>query len=144
VPRCGYRWGASLQGVQPRRIHRFMEPALLLLLHGKPAHGYALVEGLRQLGLEAYPADVSAIYRILYDLEANGMLVSRQDAERTAGPPRRVYELTEAGDVYLQAWVEELHETDRLLHRFLDAYDTHRKEHESATTEELVQQAEKS
>jgi len=121
-----------------------MEPALLLLLHGKPAHGYALVEGLRQLGLETYPTDVSAIYRILYDLEANGMLVSNQDAERTAGPPRRVYELTGAGDAYLQAWVEELHETDRLLHRFLDAYDTHRKEHESATTEELVQQAEKS
>lgn len=100
-----------------------MEPALLLSLHGSPTHGYGLAESLEAMGLEAYPADLSAIYRILYDLEAQGMLVSRQDSERTAGPPRRVYELTEEGRVYLREWVEDLQATDRVLHRFLEAYD---------------------
>ncbi len=114
---------------QPRRIRRFIEPALLLLLHCNPTHGYGLVEGLRQLGLESYPTDISAIYRALNDLEARGMLVSRQDAEQSAGPPRRVYELTESGDQYLRAWVEELRATDRLLHHFMDAYDQHRQQH---------------
>ena len=117
------------RGVQPRRIRKFVEPALLLLLHCNPMHGYALAERMHELGLDAYPVDISAIYRVLNDLETNGMLVSQLDAEQTAGPPRRVYSLTTAGDTYLRAWVEELRETDRLLHRFLDAYDAHEQIH---------------
>jgi DNA-binding PadR family transcriptional regulator len=111
--------------VQPRRISRFLEPALLLLLHRQASHGYALIEGLDKLGMEAYPADVSAIYRILYGLEDTGMVTSTRETAQTAGPPRRVYELTEEGQIYLAAWVQELKETDRLLHRFLDAYHEH-------------------
>ena len=123
--RCAYRRGICGNGIQPRRISRFLEPALLLLLHRRAAHGYALIEGLDQLGMEAYPADVSAIYRILYDLEDAGMITSTRETEQTAGPPRRVYALTEQGEAYLAAWVQELEETDRLLHRFLDAYREH-------------------
>jgi PadR family transcriptional regulator, regulatory protein PadR len=123
--RCGFRRGQDCMGVQPRRISRFLEPALLLLLHQHPAHGYALIEGLDVLGMEAYPADVSAIYRILYSLEETGMITSTRGTEQTAGPPRRVYVLTEQGEVYLAAWVQELKETDSLLHRFLDAYQDH-------------------
>jgi PadR family transcriptional regulator PadR len=115
--------GGGGRGAQPRRIRRFIEPALLLSLQGSPTHGYGLVESLKAMGLEEYPADLSAIYRILYDLEAQGMLVSRQESERTAGPPRRVYELTEEGRAYLQEWVADLEATDRVLHRFLWAYD---------------------
>jgi DNA-binding PadR family transcriptional regulator len=98
---------------------------LLLLLHRQDSHGYALIEGLDKLGMEAYPADVSAIYRILYDLEDAGMVTSTRETEQTSGPPRRVYALTEEGEIYLAAWVQELQETDRLLHRFLDAYQEH-------------------
>lgn len=128
----GRRRGWMGEGdVQPRRIRRFMEPALLLQLHQGPAHGYALIEGLDKLGMEAYPADASAIYRILYDLEAAGMVTSARDAEETGGPPRRVYSLTEAGELYLDSWVRELHQTDELLHRFLDAYEAHLQRHEA-------------
>ena len=130
--RCAYRRGRCPEGgrargggVHPRRIRRFLEPALLLLLHHQPAHGYALIEALDRLGMEAYPADVSSIYRMLHDLEETGMITSTQDTEQTAGPPRRVYELTEQGEDYLTAWVQELRETDRLLHLFLEAYHEH-------------------
>jgi PadR family transcriptional regulator, regulatory protein PadR len=128
--RCAFRRGQCDEGIQPRRISRFLEPALLLLLHNKPTHGYALIEGLDGLGMEAYPADVSAIYRILYALENTGMITSSHDAQQTAGPPRRVYALTEAGEAYLAAWVQELHATDHLLHRFLDAYAVHIQHHQ--------------
>jgi PadR family transcriptional regulator, regulatory protein PadR len=121
-------------GVRPRRISKFAEPALLLLLHCNPTHGYALAERMRELGMDAYPMDLSAIYRILNDLEENGMLVSELDSEQTAGPPRRVYSLTEAGDAYLHAWVQELRETDRLLHRFLEAYHAHQQVHAAAAS----------
>jgi len=123
------------QGGRPRRIRRFLEPALLLLLHCTPTHGYGLLEGLKELGLESYPADASSVYRILYDLEEQGILASRQDAEQSAGPPRRVYELTEEGDAYLRAWVEDLRRTDELLHRFLEAYSQHQKLHEEEATQ---------
>ncbi len=117
------------RGSGPRRIWRFLEPALLLLLHSGPAHGYALAEGLKDMGLEAYPTDISALYRILYGLEERGMVVSWRETEDSGGPPRRVYELTEEGDFHLRAWVDELRQTDRLLHRFFDAYEAHQKAH---------------
>lgn len=117
------------RGVQPRRIRKFVEPALLLLLHCNPTHGYALAERLHELGMDAYPVDISAIYRVLNDLEVKGMLTSQSDAEGTAGPPRRVYSLTDEGDAHLRAWVQELRETDRMLHRFLDAFDAHEQVH---------------
>ena len=119
------RGQTASRGARPRRIRRFLEPALLLLLHCDPMHGYALVEGLCDLGLESYATDMSAIYRVLYSLEERGMLVSAHDAEASGGPPRRVYTLTEAGDAFLHDWVVELRETDRVLHLFLEAYDTH-------------------
>lgn len=117
-------------GPRPRRIRRFLEPALLLLLHCDPMHGYALVEGLRDLGLESYATDMSAIYRVLYSLEERGMLASAQSKEASGGPPRRVYTLTPAGDAFLHDWVVELRETDRVLHSFLEAYDSHQVLHQ--------------
>lgn len=121
---------------QPRRIRRFLEPALLLQLHDQPKHGYALIEGLDDLGMESYPADMSAIYRILYALEEGGMITSTRDSEESGGAPRRVYALTAAGEAYLAAWVAELGETDRLLHRFLEAYESHMEQHEQGSGRE--------
>lgn len=129
-------------GVQPRRIRRFVEPALLLLLHSRPMHGYALLEGLDRLGFDTYPADTSTVYRILRDLEGAGMIQSEWDADETAGPPRRVYRLTAAGDAYLRDWVAELQATDRLLHRFLEAYEDHMEQDRTASHAERQRSAE--
>jgi PadR family transcriptional regulator PadR len=112
----------------PRRIRRFVEPALLLLLHINATHGYDLMEGLQVLGFEDYPVDSSAVYRTLRQLEAAGMVTSEWDTASTAGPPRRVYYLMEAGHHYLVTWVADLRATDRILHKFLEAYDAHMKE----------------
>ena len=129
--RWQHRGGECPRGVRPRRIRRFVEPALLLLLHHTPTHGYALAERMQELGLDADPVDISAIYRVLNSLEAEGMLVSSQDVAQSAGPPRRVYTLTEEGDRYLRAWVEDLRETAALLQRFIDAYEAHREAHDT-------------
>ncbi len=121
--------GAGRRGPRPRRIQRFLEPVVLLALHSAPAHGYGLLEELRALGLEDYPADISAIYRALNSLEEAGMLTSRQESAESGGPPRRVYALTPQGDEYLRAWAEDLRETARLLNRYIAAYDAHRQSH---------------
>jgi len=106
----------------PRRIRRFVEPALLLLVNRRPSHGYALIEGLRSLGLGRYPIDSSAIYRSLRRLEGAGMVRSTWETEIAAGPPRRVYTITPAGESYLADWVEDLQATEAMLRVFLGAY----------------------
>lgn len=112
------------RGACPKRISRFIEPALLFLLCRQPLHGYALMDGLASLGFDRYPVDFSAVYRTLRRLEEAGMVESDWDVEISAGPPRRVYQIRPEGQRFLARWVEDLRATDRLLHRFLDAYET--------------------
>ncbi|RKZ10049.1 PadR family transcriptional regulator [Candidatus Fermentibacteria bacterium] len=113
-----------------RRINRFLEPCLLLLLHGEESYGYELLESLGKFGFSENPADSSTIYRILRSLENRGFVTSRW-AEGDSGPARRVYSLSSAGDGYLQAWVRDLEETDRILHRFFSEYKDHMELHHS-------------
>ncbi|MGC9334837.1 MAG: helix-turn-helix transcriptional regulator, partial [Anaerolineae bacterium] len=99
----------------------------MLLVHCNEAHGYELGEGLNPFGFEQNPVDMSTIYRVLRNLEDRGLVNSRWDTSN-AGPARRLYRLTEEGDRYLAWWVEDLRETDRVLHHFLDTYGAHMQE----------------
>jgi len=125
----GHRWrGGAEGGGCPRRIHRFLEPCLLLLLHCNETHGYELLDELKQFGFGDDPMDSSTVYRILRTLEEQGLVTSRWDTS-SGGPARRLYRLTEEGNEYLAAWVQGLRETDRVLHHFLATYDTHMEVH---------------
>jgi poly-beta-hydroxybutyrate-responsive repressor len=129
MPHGFRRWrGGPPDQVCPRRINRFLEPCLLLLLHRQQAHGYELVEGLKPFGFGQNPADLSTVYRILRDLEDRGFVISQWDTSN-AGPARRDYTITDDGDRYLAWWVEDLRETDRALHSFLDTYEAHMEAH---------------
>lgn len=101
----------------------------MLLLHRNEAHGYELLEDLKQFGFEQNPVDSSTVYRFLRALEERGFVTSRWDTGK-AGPARRVYQLTDEGDRYLAWWVEDLRETDQVLHHFLKTYDSHMEAHE--------------
>lgn len=129
MPRSGRRWRRGQQEACPRRINRFLEPCLLLLLHCNEAHGYDLLEGLKQFGFEQNPVDSSTVYRVLRGLEKRGFVTSRWDTGG-AGPARRLYRITEEGDGYLAWWVDDLQETDRVLHHFLKTYDSHMEVHQ--------------
>jgi PadR family transcriptional regulator PadR len=120
--------GGQPQEACPRRIHRFLESCLLLLLHCGETHGYDLLEALMPFGFDQNPVDSSTVYRVLHVLEERGFVTSRWDAG-TSGPARRLYRITEEGDRYLGWWVEDLRETDRVLHHFLETYTTHMEEH---------------
>ncbi len=126
----GYRRrrGGRSEEACPRRIQRFLEPCLLLLLHCNESHGYELIEGLNPFGFEQNPVDLSTVYRMLRGLEEKGFVTSRWDTEG-GGPARRMYQLTDEGDRYLAWWVDDLRETDRVLHYFLETYGTHMEIH---------------
>lgn len=126
---CRHRWRRGQQGEAcPRRIDRFLEPCLLLLLHCNEAHGYELLEELKAFGFGQNPVDSSTVYRILRYLEEQGFVLSHWDAG-DAGPARRLYRITEVGDQFLASWVEDLRATDGVLHHFLQAYDSHMARH---------------
>jgi DNA-binding PadR family transcriptional regulator len=85
-------------------IYRFIEPALLMMLHENgPSYGYQLAEGISAYGLSDSQVDRSALYRTLRTLEGNGFVRSKWETEST-GPARRVYSLTASGRGHLLAW----------------------------------------
>ena len=111
-----------------RRAARMLEPALLLLLHHGPAHGYTLLDQLGGFGLGEL--NTSVVYRALRDMEEKGWVTSTWDEEQTQGPPRRVYRLTEAGDEVLSWWAQDLRETRTMIDHLLGVYSQHMEEGE--------------
>jgi PadR family transcriptional regulator PadR len=121
--RWGPGWGdATAGGACPRRISRFLEPCLLLLLRGDASHGYNLSEGLQQFGFSEGFLDISVIYRLLREMEAQGWVTSQWDTAGS-GPPRRVYHVTADGNAYLRWWIEDLRRTRDEIDHFVAAFD---------------------
>ena len=102
------------------RIERFSEPALLLLLRERPAHGYELLEQLPAL-VEAERIDMGNRYRALGALEEDG-LVRSEWREDLPGPAKRTYELTEAGRRLLDLWAAALEDARTRIDGFLTRY----------------------
>lgn len=116
--REGRRYGPGAVG----RMERFMEPCLLLFLREERAHGYELMEKLKAFGFEGISADMATLYRTLRHLEEQGMVVSAWE-EGSQGPPKRVYELTQAGQALLKDWVRTIKANRSRLDKFLAAYE---------------------
>jgi PadR family transcriptional regulator, regulatory protein PadR len=118
------RWGRGGGfggGACPRRIARFLEPCLLLLLRGDATHGYNLLEALQQFGFVPGTVDASVVYRILREMEDAGWVSSQWDTAGS-GPPRRVYTLTTDGEEYLAAWINDLRCTRDEIDQFIETY----------------------
>jgi DNA-binding PadR family transcriptional regulator len=103
-----------------------LEPALLLLLHHRPAHGYTLIEQLRAFDLG--DMNPSVIYRALRDMEERGWISSSRDEEETQGPPRRVYQLDSLGHEVLEWWMRDLGDTRRIIDQLLHTFQRHMEE----------------
>lgn len=79
----------------------WLTPYVLLVLKEWQTHGYDLMQRLMELGFAGF--DQSYLYRLLRQMEQQGLLVSTWDTT-TKGPARRVYSLTDAGKAMLEAW----------------------------------------
>ena len=72
---------------------------ILSALEGGPAHGYALVDTLRERSGGAFDLAEGTVYPALYRLERRGFVRSAWEEGRTRR--RRVYRLTRAGGAEL-------------------------------------------
>ena len=106
------------------RVERFAEPALLLLLRERPAHGYDLLERLPELTGEAR-IEMGNLYRLLRGLEEEELVSSEWD-DSSPGPAKRRYALTPAGGRLLDHWAEALQRSQERTSRFLQRYEERR------------------
>ena len=104
-----------------RRKMFFLQSCLLLLLHREPGYGYSLMEGLTEFGFDSDQMDISVIYRILRDLQANDLVSDSWD-DKSLGPNRRVYTITANGETVLAEWIENLHQRRKDIEILEEAY----------------------
>lgn len=103
------------------RVPRLLEPAILLALRDRAAHGYELVTELEKLGLAEGRIDPGGLYRCLRQMELDGALESEWDTSGN-GPARRRYRLTPAGEELLAAWAEVIERRADAMKGFVRRY----------------------
>lgn len=79
-----------------------LDNILLAVLEPGPAHGYAIIESIRQRSDGSFDLPEGTIYPALHRLEVAGLLKSRW-IDPPTGRKRRVYELTQSGTEALAA-----------------------------------------
>ncbi len=99
------------------RRGRWLEPFLLVLVGDGEAYGGALIAQLNALCLAPNGVDVGMAYRTLREFEAEGLVVSRWEADN--GAPRRAYKLTPVGRQAINEWIAVMRERGRLVEAFL-------------------------
>jgi transcriptional regulator len=91
----------DLRGVKGQVLKGHLDLLLLAAVGAGPAHGYAIVERLRQRSGGMFHLAEGTVYPALHRLEQAGLLRSRWSA--ASGRRRRVYELTARGRAQLEA-----------------------------------------
>jgi DNA-binding PadR family transcriptional regulator len=83
------------------RLKGNLDLLVLAVLHRAPAHGYAIIERLRERSDGTFDLPEGTVYPALHQLEAAGFVNSWWD---TTGPRRRrMYALTPRGEGQLSA-----------------------------------------
>ena len=109
-------------GCSRGKPEKFLESCVLLLLFAQPTHGYDLIEQLERFGFDSKTQDVGAIYRALRKFEKEGLVKSQWEAGE-AGPAKRLYEVTDEGENFLEEWVQSIQFTKSRLENYLKEYD---------------------
>ena len=103
--------------VRPRN---WLVPVILLTLRDCASYGYELMERTAKFGFEAM--NPGTYYRTLRHMEKDGLCKSEWDTSSGAGPARRVYTITDAGEAYLQFWIDALEQYRRNMDAFFSLY----------------------
>ena len=103
------------------RRMRIMEPMILLLVAEEPSHGYLLVERLETV-FDVRGLTPQTVYRALQRMKSAEWVAPSWDMESAQGPPRKVYEITPAGEKALAAWAEHMQTLRGMINTFLTRY----------------------
>ncbi len=87
--------GITLPGMIGEALKGHLDLLLLAVLENGPAHGYAVIEMLRNRSGGAFDLPEGTIYPALHRLEEAGLLSSHWSEE--GGRRRRIYQITQKG-----------------------------------------------
>ena len=100
---------------------KHLEAFILLIIAREPMHGGAVLGRLKTILPPVWTIDDGQVYRLLRSLEADGALQSTW-VTAAAGPPVRVYRVTEAGQERLADWKKDIEMRVQSLRTFLDLW----------------------
>jgi len=83
-------------------------------------YGYQIAKRLQQLADGSSPVKQGALYPVLRQLSANGLLASRI-VPSYSGPPRRYYRITDRGRRTLAEWRDIWHATRDFVDEFTES-----------------------
>ena len=92
---------------------------VLTFLREQESYGYELMQRLARFGAEV--TNPGTLYRTLRRLERQGWCTSEWETPK-AGPARRRYSVTAAGEAYLDLWIAALEDYQRNMNAFFDLY----------------------
>ena len=92
-------------GMLGEALKGHLDLLLLAVLEKGPAHGYVIIDMLRERSAGTFDLPEGTVYPALHRLETDGLLSSQWS--ENAGRRRRVYQLTQAGRLALAARQEE-------------------------------------
>ena len=113
------RENESQRGATEAWSKNWLVPILLLMLREWSSYGYELMEKMATFGLAAM--NPGTFYRTLRQMEKDGMVRSTWDTSE-AGPARRMYSITEAGEAYLKYWADSLNHYQKMMDTFFRLY----------------------
>jgi len=120
---CGGQTGAAGPGPGAAGGGRYrravLETSILASLAESTTHGYDLVEQIDALAADLVCIDAGSMYRLLRELEEQG-LVSSSWQTPESGPPRRVYVITEQGIEALELMAKSLAMRAAAMQRLAD------------------------
>lgn len=80
-------------------------------------YGYQIAKQLQSAAPDANVVKQGALYPVLRNMSASGLLASRV-VPSYSGPPRRYYRITEQGRTVLEAWLESWRSTRAFVDLF--------------------------
>ncbi len=111
---------AAEQKVQARP-RNWLTPVALVLLREESSYGYELMERLAA-DFDFEQIRAGTLYRTLRQMEKEGLCEAEWETPES-GPPRRMYYITEAGQAYLEAWLEACKGYQRVMDAISRAYN---------------------
>ncbi len=101
------------------RPKNWLMPVTLVLLRQHGSYGYDLMQQIEELGFQTINA--GTLYRTLRQMEKDGLCESEWETS-SEGPACRMYSITDAGEAYLELWVESLKQYQQNMDAFFQAY----------------------
>ena len=86
--------------MNPEQLKGHLDPLILAVLEIRPAHGYAIIEALRDRSGGVFDLPEGTIYPALHRLEHAGAISSHHEV--VGGRQRRVYRLSARGRTSLR------------------------------------------